>query len=173
MNLLTRFKFCPGCASPALSQPDAKHVHCGQCGFTYYHNVAAAAAAIIEYEGKILLTRRAHDPLAGGWDLPGGFIDYQETAEAGLIREVREELNIEIGNLRYLTTTTNLYMYREMPYDTLDIFFVCRPLSLEGIGAKDDVAGYEFFTPSAIPLEGLAFEATRRGLRYYLRENGY
>jgi len=53
--------------------------------------------AIIVEGDKILATRRSHGMhLAGFWEFPGGKIEPGETAEACIIREIREELNIEI-----------------------------------------------------------------------------
>ncbi len=53
--------------------------------------------AIIVVGDKILTTRRSHGMhLAGFWEFPGGKIEPGETAEACIIREIREELNVEI-----------------------------------------------------------------------------
>jgi 8-oxo-dGTP diphosphatase len=56
--------------------------------------------AIYDPEGRVLLIRRGHDPYAGGYALPGGFVEIGETMEAACRREVREETGIEIGELR-------------------------------------------------------------------------
>lgn len=59
------------------------------------------AAAIIVHEDKIFATQRGYGEFQGGWEFPGGKIEEGETAEAALIREIREELNteIEVGEL--------------------------------------------------------------------------
>ncbi|MEK6858444.1 MAG: NUDIX hydrolase [Nanoarchaeota archaeon] len=60
-------------------------------------------AAIIRRNGKILLTRRAPSLIEGGkWCLPGGHLDKGETAEAGVLREVREEIGIAGKRARFL-----------------------------------------------------------------------
>ena len=46
-------------------------------------------------DGLVMLTRRAREPQAGWWDLPGGFLEPGEHPEAALIREVREELGVD------------------------------------------------------------------------------
>lgn len=58
--------------------------------------------AVIRRDGKILLVKRLSAPEANHWGLPGGKIDWLEPVETAVIREVREELGIEIGNLRLL-----------------------------------------------------------------------
>lgn len=52
--------------------------------------------AAIVADGRILLVQRVRPPEAGCWGLPGGKVDLFETVRAGVIREVREELGIEI-----------------------------------------------------------------------------
>ena len=51
--------------------------------------------AVIEDYGKILLIKRNHDPFKDFWGLPGGHIDSGETAEQAVIREVKEETNLD------------------------------------------------------------------------------
>ncbi len=54
-------------------------------------------AAILRH-GRLLAARRAApDPLAGGWELPGGKVEPLEDADAAVVREVREELGCEIA----------------------------------------------------------------------------
>jgi 8-oxo-dGTP diphosphatase len=53
-------------------------------------------AAIIEKDGKILLTKRNIEPYKGSWVLPGGHIDLDETTEAAVVREVKEETGLDI-----------------------------------------------------------------------------
>lgn len=61
-------------------------------------------AGIIEREGKILICRRRADqPHALKWEFPGGKIEGDETPEAALIRELREELGMEAANPVELT----------------------------------------------------------------------
>ncbi len=81
----------------------------------------AVVAAIIQHDDRFLVTRRlAGVHLAGLWEFPGGKIDPDETHEAALAREIREELDtdIELGELVLATTHTypeksvTLYFYR-------------------------------------------------------------
>ena len=73
------------------------------------------AAAVIEREGRYLVTRRQPDThLAGQWEFPGGKCEQGETLRACLCRELREELNVEatIGTL--VLTTTHEYPGRRV-----------------------------------------------------------
>jgi 8-oxo-dGTP diphosphatase len=56
-----------------------------------------AAAALVDVDGRVLLCKRPHGKhLAGMWEFPGGKVDKGETPEACLIRELDEELGINV-----------------------------------------------------------------------------
>jgi len=62
----------------------------------YYMNPSAATAAfILNGKGELLVERRKREPAKGTLDLPGGFADFDETAEEGVAREVLEETGLE------------------------------------------------------------------------------
>lgn len=56
--------------------------------------VRATAVAVIEKDGKVLLVKRNNEPFKNYWCLPGGHIDFGETAEEAIVREVREETGL-------------------------------------------------------------------------------
>jgi 8-oxo-dGTP diphosphatase len=61
--------------------------------------IVVAACALLDAEGRVLITKRPPGkPLAGLWEFPGGKVEGDEEPEAALIRELREELGIEITN---------------------------------------------------------------------------
>ena len=111
------FTYCPHCGSKDIEFPNLVRFLCHQCGFTYYHNIAAAVAVIFRKKDQILFTVRNIDPDKGKLDLPGGFIDPDENAESAVCREVNEELGIHIEpqQLRYITTHPNNYLYKNIP----------------------------------------------------------
>lgn len=61
-------------------------------------------AAIIKKQDKIFITRRSYGEFADMWEFPGGKIELGESREEALIREIKEELELDINNLEYLTT---------------------------------------------------------------------
>ncbi len=89
------FRHCPYCGSTLKRDPRPSLV-CSSCEAVIYQNPKPVVAAIIEKDGKVLLARRAAGLRAGKWDLPGGFVELDETAEEALVREVREEVGCEV-----------------------------------------------------------------------------
>ena len=97
----TQFHYCPKCGSHHFEIHDEKSKKCVDCGFVYYFNPATATVAlIINDQNELLVCRRAKEPAKGTLDLPGGFIDMNETAEEGVAREVKEETGLTMKNPR-------------------------------------------------------------------------
>lgn len=61
-------------------------------------------AAIIKKDDKIFITKRSYGEFIDMWEFPGGKVEVGETQEEALIREIKEELELDITNLNYLTT---------------------------------------------------------------------
>ncbi len=61
-------------------------------------------AAIILHEGCILATQRGYGDFKDGWEFPGGKIEPGETAQEAIVREIKEELQIDIRPTKLITT---------------------------------------------------------------------
>ena len=66
-------------------------------------------AAIIKKDDKIFITKRSYGEFIDMWEFPGGKVEVGETQEEALIREIEEELELDITNLNYLTTVEYYY----------------------------------------------------------------
>lgn len=62
------------------------------------------AAAVIEHDEHILAAQRSYGEFAGGWEFPGGKIEKDETPWEACVRELHEELEIEIADGKHLCT---------------------------------------------------------------------
>lgn len=88
---MTQRRFCPSCGKPTRKLPGLHHRRCPSCGATDWVNPAPAIGIAVLRDGQLLLSRRAHAPKQGEWDLVGGFLEADETPEQGARREVLEE----------------------------------------------------------------------------------
>jgi NAD+ diphosphatase len=159
-----QLKFCPKCGKDSLRY-SGKRFSCLNCDLTYFHNVASAVAGVLYYKDSVLFTIRKFEPAKGKLDLPGGFVDYNESAEDALSRELWEELNIEKIIPEYLFSYPNTYFYENIKYQVLDIFFTAQLDSIDEIIPADDVADWKLIKLKDLNLDYLGFPSTKAALK--------
>lgn len=123
------FNLCPMCGSKKIEWCDNKKWLCPDCGFDLYNNIAAAVGIVLyDDDNNVLFEVRAKEPRKGFLCLPGGFVDAEESTEAAIVRECREELGAEIAesDVHYLCSFPNIYEYKSIEYKTCDIFFTAK-----------------------------------------------
>lgn len=119
--------------------------------------VLAAGAVVRDPAGRLLLVRRAHDPEAGRWSLPGGRVEAGESPAEAAAREVTEETGLEVvvgAEWLVLSRPTGV-----LAADGTETVFEIHDFLAEPVGgslrAGDDAAGAGWFTPvelSRLPL---------------------
>lgn len=140
-----KFKYCPKCGSNKFVEHNSKAKACKDCKFIYYFNSSASTIAIIINDKRELLVAiRAFEPAKGTYDLPGGFVDLNETGEEAVAREVLEETNLEVINVQYISSLVNKYIYSDFEVQTLDLVYKCEVKDFQKLKAEDDVASLEF-----------------------------
>jgi 8-oxo-dGTP diphosphatase len=100
---------------------------------------------IVEYKGGIVLIERTNPPF--GWALPGGFLDYGETVEDGVVREIKEETNLDLSDVR-------LFCVRSAPERDPRFHVVTVVFSGKGRGtlrAGDDAGDARVYTRDTLP----------------------
>ena len=162
------FQFCPKCGEKSLAG-DRRRIACSACGFVFYFNAASAVAGILQKDDTILLTIRGKEPEKGKLDLPGGFVDHEETAEEALQREIHEELNLDIIDIQFFGSFPNQYLYKEITYPVLDLIFTCRAVNWQDVKPQDDVADFAFYQKEEININEFAFPSTRRAMKKFLQ----
>lgn len=164
------FKHCPRCGSEHFNFDEPKRFVCENCKIQYYINPAPAVAAILELsDGSIVLTRRKFEPRKDTFDLPGGFVDCNESAEDAVRREILEELNIKVDKMHFLASFPNEYVFGGISYFTCDLAFVCPINSADGIKVDDDVSEAIVIKPEMINLETISFPSICNILTHYIK----
>jgi 8-oxo-dGTP diphosphatase len=120
--------------------------HCGR-----YNNRRVAVDALIFQNNKILLIKRAVEPFKGFWALPGGGIDFDETAEEALQKEVIEETGLKLLSAKFL------HIYTDPKRDPKQVITLSYYVEAEGQPkAGDDAKEYRWFDLQKLP--ELAFD---------------
>ena len=161
--------YCPRCGLAALDTVDNKLYGCTDCGYTYFHNTAAAVAAVIYRGNEIALITRANEPGQGLLDLPGGFVEGDESLETAVVREVQEEIGLALHDPRYLFSMPNRYEYHTIRYRTVDVFFAFDVDDITPFVANEEAAALHWMRLEDIDLTRVAFESVRAALRRLLQ----
>ena len=163
------FQYCPVCGSNEFVANSEKSKKCKHCGFEYFLNPSSANVAfILNEKDELLVTRRKNNPAKGTLDLPGGFADIGETAEEGVIREVKEETGLDVTKLTYLFSINNTYLYSNLNIPTLDLFYLCEVKDHEHLQAADDAEDCMWIPLSEIKPELFGLKSLREGLKRFL-----
>lgn len=163
---LPQYNFCPKCGAQLdFKIPNEfdheKRYTCSQCAFIFYQNSKPTASALIINEQKqLLVVKRAYNPGAGMWDFPGGFLEYGESAEDGVKREVQEELHVDITLQHLLGIYTDYY--DTVGEATLNIYYVATITSGKP-KASSDIDSCRWFDFESIPKE-FAFQNNKDAL---------
>ena len=167
---LEKFKYCPACGSPEFKIDTFKSKKCENCKFNYYYNSAGAVPVIIkDKDDNYWFVKRKFDPLKGTLDLPGGFIDFGETAENCAVREVKEETGIDIQekDLKFLFSVPNYYNYSNFIVTSIDIYFEATIDSFKNGIANDDVQELVILKKNEIDISKIGFEGIKKGVKKY------
>lgn len=160
-------KFCSSCgAEVAVRIPRGdslpRHV-CDACGTIHYQNPKLVVGALAEWEGRILLCRRAIEPRRGCWTLPAGFMENGESTAQAAARETLEEAcaRIELGAM---------YTLIDVPHiSQVHIIYRARLLDLD-FHAGEESLEVALFDEADIPWDEIAFRTIALTLRHYFAD---
>ncbi|THF66512.1 NUDIX domain-containing protein [Pseudothauera nasutitermitis] len=160
-------KFCSDCGTPVDLRIPAgdslpRHV-CPACGSIHYQNPKLVVGALAEWEGRVLLCRRAIEPRHGYWTLPAGFMENQESTADAAARETLEEAcaRIEVGEM---------FTLYDIPHiSQVHIVYRARLLDLDFRPGEESLE-VGLFDEADIPWEQLAFRSIEFTLRRYYED---
>ena len=161
------FRFCPNCATPLemISQMEdageTSRLRCPACGYTHWNNPTPVLAAVVEYQGRILLARNAAWT-AKMYALITGFMEAGETPEGGIAREIKEETSLDAQSLDLI----GVYDFQRMNQVIIAYHAVC--------------TGEVKLSPELVDYKLYAFEdiicwpaGTGYALAHWLKSRGY
>ena len=96
-------QFCGRCGTPTQIKNHERARECPHCGQVHYPRIAPAIMALVRRGREFLLARSPHFA-PGMYSALAGFVEPGETLEQTLVREVREEVGIEVANVRYFAS---------------------------------------------------------------------
>lgn len=96
-------RFCGHCGTPTAQMPGERAKRCPACGLSVYPRISPAMMALVVRGEHVLLGRGVNFP-RGRYSALAGFVEAGESLEDCVIREVREETNIEVGRMRYFAS---------------------------------------------------------------------
>lgn len=148
-------RYCGHCASPTQRKPGEFAMACPVCGLLAYPRLSPAVMVLVRRGEELLLARSPHFP-PGVYSALAGFVEAGETLEQCAAREVREEVGIEITNLRYFHS-------QPWPFpNSLMLAFFADYAGGELSPDPAEIEAADWFTRSALPqLPGQASIARR------------
>ena len=146
--------------------PEGDHLPrfvCPVCKAIHYENPRIIAGCVPEWEGKIVLCRRAIEPRKGYWTIPAGFMEIGESTEQAAIRETFEEAHADVE-------ITSLYAVLSLPrISQVHMVFrgsMRRPEFKPGAESLD----VQLFALNDIPWDDLAFPVIHEALERYVAD---
>lgn len=152
---------CGGLCENTMPQGDNRHRRvCISCGHIHYENPKNVVGCLLEWQGKILLCRRAIEPRYGFWTLPAGFMENHESTLDGAAREAYEEATAECDELR-------LFSVYNLPRIS-QVYLMFHGKLRNGFArANEETLEVGLFDESEIPWSELAFPVVIETLKRY------
>ena len=160
-----RFFYCPKCGGNLSYRNcgERQRLTCANCSYILYENpVVGVAAVVLDQDGRILLGRR-NGSYRGLWCIPCGYVEYDEDVYEAIIREFKEETNLEIRISGIYSVQSN---FHNPETHTVGIWFEAQVIGGE-LTAQEDLDQVDFFAldslpPLAFPTDAIVIEKIRQ-----------
>lgn len=160
-------KFCSNCGDSVSWRipqgEDRPRYVCDSCSTVHYQNPRIVAGCIPDWEGRVLLCRRAIEPRYGLWTLPAGFMENGETTLQAAARETLEEACARVR-------VNGLYTLFNLPH--IDQVYMIFRAQLQDLDFRPGAESVEvaLFAEHEIPWDELAFPVVSETLRLYFSD---
>ena len=160
-------KFCANCGAPVARRvppgDSLPRYLCDACGSIHYQNPRLVVGTLPEWEGKVLLCRRAIEPRYGYWTLPAGFMENDETTGEAAARETLEEAGARVELAAPFSMISVPYV------NQVHLFYRARLLDLD---FKPGVESLEvgLYEEAKIPWQEIAFRTVGATLKHWFAD---
>lgn len=161
-------KYCSDCGDKVvlkLVDGDAimRYV-CESCNTIHYTNPKVVTGALIRWQNKVLLSRRAIEPRYGYWNIPAGYLENGETTQDGAMREAMEEAGatIEIEGVHTI--------YNIPQVNQVYIHFLAKLKYENAYSNGPESIETQLFSEEEIPWDKLAFKSSYFALKRYFED---
>jgi ADP-ribose pyrophosphatase YjhB (NUDIX family) len=160
-------KFCSSCAAPlARRVPPGDSLPrflCDACGSIHYENPRLVVGCVPEWDGRVLLCRRAIEPRYGYWTLPAGFMENDETTAQGATRETLEEAGARVELIAPFSMISVPYV------NQVHLFYRARLLDLQ-FKAGEESLEVALYDEAQVPWKDIAFRTVGLTLKHWFAD---
>ena len=160
-------KFCSNCANPIkFGAVEGEHIprfHCEACGVIHYINPKVIVGCLPVWEDKVMLCKRGIEPQHGLWNIPGGFMENDETTEEGAVREMFEETNAQVRVIGLHT------VFNVLPVNQVHLHYLVEMVDLNYSLTPESI-DIQLFREAEIPWHDIAFASSRFALKRYFAD---
>jgi ADP-ribose pyrophosphatase YjhB (NUDIX family) len=161
--------FCPDCGAKvslqAVAGDDRQRYVCGGCGKTHYQNPNVLVATYVCVGENILWIKRGIPPAIGKWAMPGGYMENDETPEAGASRELREETGIDVPADEMMLVSVSSILHMAQTH----LVFRCHLEQKPDTAATEEAVEFGWFGEHELPWGDLAFPGIEPHVRQIYR----
>ncbi|HCD9749733.1 NAD(+) diphosphatase [Pseudomonas aeruginosa] len=137
-------RFCGNCGTRMQAQDHERVMQCPQCGLHQYPRLSPSMIVLVTRGDEVLLARSPRF-VPGVYSTLAGFVEAGESVEQCVVREVREEVGVEVANLQYIGS-------QNWPFPhSLMLGFHAEYVSGEIVPQEDEIEDAQWFSLDALP----------------------
>ncbi len=156
----------------AVAGDERQRYVCTDCGKTHYQSPSVLVATYVCVGEEILWIKRGTAPAVGKWAMPGGYMERDETPEAGASRELCEETGIDVPADKMLLVSVSSILHMAQTH----LVFRCHLDQIPDATRTEEAVEFGWFDERELPWKDLAFpgiEPHVRQIYRWLRRDTY
>ena len=144
-------------------------MNCELCNF---NNPKASATAVIIQNNKLLLLKRNEEPYKGTWDLPGGYLDGQESPQDAIRREMREELGVYVKEETFIKTVSGSGKWGNKVFPVISFFYLV-DIGDQKIKLNKENSKLKWIAIKDLHSEDIAWDTNKEIVKYIKQKFGF